>query len=159
MNIAEIEKKLSLMEERLQVTEDLEAIKQVHHKYMNAFTQAKWDDAFECFAEDCVLDVAPTGKFVVKGKAEIIKFYNEHLTNRHTGKEGDFLVHPIITVDGSKAKGNWLMYMMYPISGPDQHMVLIQGVYNAEYVKVNGQWKFSFLQHRPRIIEPSPSLP
>ena len=158
MTLEDMEKRLRAMEERIQATEDIEAIKQLHYRYMNGFTQAKWDEALDCFAEDCTLDVVPSGENVVKGKAEIEKAYGM-LASRHKGTEGDLVIHPIISVNGDKAKGKWLMYMMYPISGDDQHIILIQGIYNAEYVKVNGQWKFSFLQHRPRIIEPQPSLP
>ena len=142
-----------MIEERIQATEDIEAIKQLHYRYMTGFTQAKWDEALDCFAEDCTLDVTPSGENVVKGKAEIQKMY-AMLASRHKGTEGDLVIHPIVSVNGDKAKGNWLIYLMYSHPQTWQSLFWVQGIYTAEYVRENGKWKIKVLQWRERLGPP-----
>jgi hypothetical protein len=155
MNLEDMEKRLHLLEARVQTAEDIEAIKQLHYRYMDGMTQTRWDEVLDCFAEDATIDINPSGQGVGKGIKEIRRQYN-NLAKVHIGKDIDFAIHPRITVEGNKAKGKWLMYLaMYKINDSNQQQfVIMQGVYFAEYVKINGQWKFSFLQHRPRQIEP-----
>ena len=45
----EIVKRLRSIEERIQATEDIEAIKQLQYRYKNAFMQAKWDEVIDCY--------------------------------------------------------------------------------------------------------------
>ena len=68
------------------------------------------------------------------------------MAQHHNTKEGDWLVHPTITVEGDKAKGNWTNFMMFVGRGVDNDWGT--GTYDAEYVKINGQWKISRLFHR-----------
>jgi ketosteroid isomerase-like protein len=150
----ELEKRFKEIEARLQVAEDIEAIKQLQYKYMNAFMTAKWDEVIELFTKDARIDVIPNQQ--LRGKEAIEKVYKEELAVGHIGREGDFVIHPIITVNGHKATGNWLMYMMYCYRITGQPLFWIQGEYNAEYVKINGNWKFSYLYHRPRLGGPNP---
>ena len=157
MTLEEMEKRLKETEKRLRVYEDIEQIKQLQIRYVNALTYIKWDDLLDCFSEDSSVDVVAGG--LVKGKAEIAKLFRETISKIHIGKEGIFCVHPLITVDGDKAKGNWLMYMMYAHHRTWQSLYWIQGIYDAEYAKVNGKWKFSHLQWRPRLEPPGPPPP
>jgi len=159
MSMEDMEKRLAALEERVQATEDIEAIKQLHYRYMNGFTQAKWDEVLSCFAEDATIDIAPSGKAVGKGMAEIKRQYG-NMAKVHIGKEVDFVIHPQISVKGNKGQGQWLMYFVVYTENEakQQYFGIIQGIYIAEYVKVNGQWKFSFLQHRPRVIEASQGM-
>jgi len=151
------EKRLQEAEERIRINEDIEQIKQLHIRYVNALTFIKWDDVIDCFAEDSSIDVQFGG--LIKGKTKIARFFKEMLSQIHIGKEGIFAVHPQITVDGDRAKGNWLMYMMYADHRTWQSRYWIQGIYDAEYVRVNGSWKFSYLQWRPRLEPPGPPPP
>jgi hypothetical protein len=91
---------------------------------------------------------------LIKGKDNIAHFFLEKLPQIHIGKEGIFAVHPLISVDGDRAKGNWLMYMMYADHRTWQSRYWIQGIYDAEYVKLKGEWFFSHLQWRPRLEPP-----
>lgn len=150
MTIEEIEK-------RLQVVEDIEQIKQLHNRYMNALTFIDWDAIIACFAEESTLDVEFGG--FISGKTAIAKFFKEMLSRIHIGKEGIFAVHPLITVDGDLAKGNWLMYIMYADHRTWQSRYWLQGIYDAQYVRVNGEWKFRHLQWRPRLEPPGAPPP
>jgi hypothetical protein len=155
--LKETEKRLQEAEERIRINEDIEQIKQLHIRYVNALTFIKWDDVTDCFAEDSSIDVQFGG--LIKGKTKIARFFKEMLSQIHIGKEGIFAVHPQITVDGDRAKGNWLMYMMYADHRTWQSRYWIQGIYDAEYVRVNGSWKFSYLQWRSRLEPPGPPPP
>lgn len=149
MDPKEIEARLKALEERQQATEDLEAIKQLQYRYMNAFMFADWDTVLDCFTEDAVIDVTVDKQ--IKGKAEIEKIYREELGKGHVGSEGDFVIHPIISVNGDTAEGNWMMYMMYAYKPTGQSLFWVQGMYDAKYIKINGKWKFSYLYHKPRM--------
>jgi ketosteroid isomerase-like protein len=116
----------------------------------------KWDDVIDCFAEDCSIDVGFGG--FPKGKANVGKFFKEMLFQIHIGKEGIFSVHPLITVEGDTAKGNWLMYIMYADHRTWASRYWLQGIYDCEFVRENGEWKFSYLQWRPRL-EPPGAVP
>ena len=148
---------LEEMEKRLKGVEDIEQIKQLHHRYMNALTFIDWDAIIDCFAEESSIDVEFGG--LIKGKEGIARFFREMLSQIHIGKEGIFAVHPQIVVDGDSAKGNWLMYIMYADHRTWQARYWLQGIYDAEYMRVGGVWKFRHLQWRPRLEPPGPPPP
>lgn len=80
------------------------------------------------------------------------------------GQEGDFVVHPIISVDGDTAKGMWLLYLQYalprkfksrpPSMTTDDAPDWEQGYYEMEYIRQDGKWKISFLKFEPRLRSP-----
>jgi hypothetical protein len=148
MTLDDLGKRLAFVEKEVQVTRDIEAIKQLHYSYIMGFMLKKWDQVINCFSDDCVLDL---GAAPLKGMAEIEKIYRG-LSQHHTGKEGDWLVHPFITVDGDRAKGNWTNFMMFVDRGVDNDWGT--GTYDAEYTKINGQWKISRLYHRWNYAPP-----
>jgi len=164
MTLEELEKRLSDTEKRLEETQrilkvhdDIEQIKQLHQKYMNALAFINWGDIMDCFYEDSSIDVQFGG--LIKGKAKIAKFFNEQLSTIHNGKEGIFAIHPQITVTGDKAKGNWLMYIMYADHRTWASRYWLQGIYDADYIRVEGTWKFAHLQWRPRLEPPGAPPP
>ena len=74
----------------------------------------------------------------VRGRENIRHWFKEELSLTHSGHEGDVCIHPIITVDGDTAKGNWLLYMMYFYKRTGQSMFWVQGYYDNDYVRENG---------------------
>lgn len=143
------------IEERLQILEDIEAIKQLQYRYKNAFMQGQFDIVLDCFAESATIDIKPDGTAVGTGMEEIKRQFG-NMAKVHVGSETDIVYHPVISVNGDKAKGTWLVTdTMHIIDTPPQS---IYGIYTAEYIKIDGEWKFSFLQHRHRTIKPSESL-
>jgi ketosteroid isomerase-like protein len=149
------EKRLEALEARIQVLEDIEAIKQLQYRYKNAFQQAKWDDVLDCFSANPTIDIKPDGTNVGKGMAEVKRQFG-NMAKAHVGSETDFIYHPILSVNGNAAKGTWWVTDTMHIK--DQGEQSIYGIYTVEYVKENGKWKISFLQHRHRKIEPAESL-
>jgi hypothetical protein len=152
---------LEELEKRIQILEDIEEIKQLQIRYVNCLTTTKWDDVIDCFTENGVVDLESG---FARGKKEITKHFKETVAANHIGQEGNFVVHPIITVDGDKAKGSWLLYiqnsqprklhskpaMLATDDAPDW----MQGYYEMEYVRKNGKWKISLLKWRLRLISP-----
>ncbi len=155
--LKETEKRLQDAEERIRVNEDIEQIKQMQIRYANALAYVRWDDVIDCFAENSSIDVQFGG--FIKGKARIAKFFKEQLSLIHNGKEGLFMVHPQITVDGDKARGNWPMYIMYADHRTWASRYWLQGIYDADYIRVKGAWKFKHLQWRPRLEPPGTPPP
>ena len=138
---------LKEMEKRLRVTEDIEEIKQLQIHYVNCLTLAKYDEIIDCFAEDSEIHLSERTQ-PTKGKAAIAKVFRENIAKTHVGKEGDILIHPIISVDDNKAKGTWVIYLMYFHPQTHQSLFWVQGFYDMEYVRENGKWKFSFMGWR-----------
>ena len=152
---------LEELEKRIQILEDIEQIKELQIRYVNCLITTKWDEIIDCFAINGVLDLN-SGKAV--GKKAIENHFRKTVALNHIGQEGEFLVHPIVSVDGDKAKGSWLLYiqnaqprklkskpvMLTSDDAPDW----MQGYYEAEYIRENGKWKISLLKWRLRLISP-----
>ena len=114
MTLEELEKRLQATEAalaetqgRLRVVEDIEQIKQLQYRYLNAVMYTDWDIIPDMFAEDGAIKF---GKNMDKrtGKAAILEYFKGHIAQHHVGLEGDFEIHPLIKVDGDKATGNWV---------------------------------------------------
>jgi hypothetical protein len=165
VTLDELEKRLRSLEglaEKVKKLEDIEEIKQIQLRYVNSLTTADWDGVVSCFSQNAIVDLHSG---YVEGTEAISKLFREKISRMHVGLEGNFAVHPIISVDGDKAKGSWLMYIQFcrprelldfpPILGnetPDW----MQGFYEMEYLRENGQWKISFLRWRRRLLSPIP---
>jgi hypothetical protein len=155
MNLEELEK-------RLVILEDIEDIKKLQARYINCLTTTNWDDLLECFTEDAVIDI----KSKTRGKQELTKLFKEVFSKNHVGLEGNFLVQPIISVEGDKAKGNWLLYIQFSQPRKLDHKIdeisysgdeapdWMQGYYDMEYIKVDGKWRISYLKWRCRLWSP-----
>ena len=150
---------LEEMEKRLKTLEDIEEIKQLQGRYVNYLTTIKWDEVVNCFAENGVVDFGYRG---ATGKTEIEKLFREQISEMHVGLEGNFVVHPIISVQGDNASGSWLLYIQFfhPRELPadmkavmgDQIPDWMQGFYEMEYIREKGKWKISLLKWRRRLL-------
>jgi hypothetical protein len=154
---------LEEMERRIRNLEDIEAIKQLQVRYVNCLTTIDWDGLVDCFTVDAVVDLT-VGK--VKGKEAIEDFFKKKISITHVGLEGNFVVHPVISVEGDKARGSWLLYTYFSlphkiqinpsptadVDAPDW----MQGYHEMEYVKERSFWKISLLRWTRRIMSPRP---
>jgi hypothetical protein len=147
------------LENRLRTLEDIEEIKKLQVHYVNCLTTANYDALLDCFSEHSVVDLHAGS---AKNKHEREKLFKEIISKYHIGQEGNFVVHPIITVEGDKATGSWLLYIQYSLprkipptihfgeDAPDW----AQGYYDMEYVREAGKWKISALKWRFRLMSP-----
>lgn len=154
---------LEELERRVKTLEDINEIQKLQVHYVNCLTTASWPEVFECFSEDGVVDF-PQG--IARGKEEIKTIFRDVVAAMHVGLEGNFVVHPIVAVDGDRATGSWLLYIQFcrPRDLPSDFTDLIggetpdwmQGFYEMEYVRENGHWKISLLKWRRRLLSPRP---
>jgi hypothetical protein len=152
---------LEELEKRIRIIEDTEGIKQLQARYINALITTQWDTLIDCFTEDGVVDLMAG---LARGREAFTKLFKEKIALSHIGKEGCYVVHPIIDVEGDKAKASWLLYTMFsqphkiqrvpPDSGEADAPGWIQGYYEMEYVRDNGKWKISLLKWRSRLRSP-----
>jgi hypothetical protein len=152
---------LEEIEKRLKVLEDIEEIRQLQSRYVNCLTTIQWDDLVDCFAENGVVDL-PTG--IARGKKEIEKYFKEKIAITHIGMEGNFVVHPVISVDGDRATASWLLFTYFSmphkiqiapaLTADEDAPDWMSGFYDMEYVRENGVWKISLLKWRSRLRSP-----
>jgi hypothetical protein len=149
------------MERRLTRLEDIEEIRQLQSRYVNCLTTTQWDELVDCFTEDGVADLH-TG--TARGKKEIEEFFKGKIAITHIGMEGNFVVHPIISIEGNKAKASWLLFTYFSmphkiqidpaLTAEEDAPEWMQGYYDMEYLKSNGVWKISLLKWRSRLRSP-----
>jgi len=120
---------------RLQRLEDIEAIKQMHLEYTYALMAMQYDKMLECYAEDSTLELGPGT--AAKGKKEINGIFQNVLAKHSTLKDGHIIAQPVITVEGDRARGHWLLFI-FPAEPKGEW---VQGREETEYIKVGGQWK------------------
>jgi hypothetical protein len=145
---------LAELEKRVKALEDIEEIKQLHIKYILLLNEQKFDEMVDCFADDAKLNGLVKGKHLC-GKAEIAEeFIRMQKTMGETKywKGGQFLVHPIISVDGDTATGCWTWYRIgMPAiftSALGREVMLEEpreSRYDMVYKRVNGKWKMSVM--------------
>jgi hypothetical protein len=166
MSLEDLEKRVEALEgleKRVKVIEDIEEIKKLQLRYVNALTTVDWDEVVDCFAEDGVADLT-NGR--AKGKEQLYSLFREKISGMHQGLEGNFVVHPIVEVEGDRARGSWLLYIQFcrPRPLPQKFLAMIgnetpdwmQGYYEMEYVREKGKWKISLLRWRRRLLSPRP---
>ncbi|UCD56104.1 MAG: nuclear transport factor 2 family protein [Candidatus Hydrogenedentota bacterium] len=144
------------LEERITVIEDTESIKKLRARYCYlvddavAGDTAKWDEFMTHFVDDSWIDFELLGRH--EGKEAVGKFYREVVAST-LSYSAHMVSNPIIEVDGDEAQGRW--YVHVPLTGRAEDMAgWLQGRYEEEYVKVNGQWKWKSITARFDFITP-----
>ena len=137
MNMAQLAK-------RLQVLEDIEAIKKMKAEFHGLCDEGykDLDGIMDFFVEDGVWDGESFGTY--EGRAAIRAFFAD------APKMLPFVRHqimnPIIEVDGDTATGQWYLLQPCTTAGDNgEQAVWGSAKYKETYVRVNGQWKFQRL--------------
>jgi len=122
---------------------EIEAIKRVRILYSHYFDMADIDSLMELFTDDAVCEFGPNygGDWV--GKERIRAGYEEF-----SGDAGQFTgamhanTNEWIELTGANtAKARWYLLDL-SLSGPaDQNPLMLMGIYDDMYRKVDGQWK------------------
>jgi len=159
MTTGELEKTVEKLEKRISTLEDIEAIQKFHLHYIYLYNNHQHEEMVSCFAEDATID---TGVFKPrKGKEEIAELFRDEIPTVNTYTVAHVVVQPVITVDGDRAKGLWTMYLcFFDVPTPKGPSVrLLQALHDCEYVKVDGEWKYSsvkFIYPWPEQLECMP---
>ena len=98
---------------RLRRLEDIQEIRDLHHDYVFWINNCEWDKVIDCFTEDCSANIGKHG--LRKGKDALQKLFKVdiHNNNQGKGRDGHFVMQPVIAVDEDKASGYWLMYIIF----------------------------------------------
>ena len=136
-----LENEKAVLEKKIRTLEDVEAIKNMHKEYVYWLNNRQWDKMLGCFIENASADIGYHG--MRRGIREIEKLFKVDVAKVNSGREGHFAVQPVISVNGDKAKGHWLLYILFSDAATGQATKWIQGRYECEYVKELGKWKFS----------------
>lgn len=134
----------------IQLLADIEAIKQLKHRYCHAC-----DDNYNpatlapLFAENAVWDGGPLGR--AQGRQGIKEFFAAASGLVSFALHGASL--PVIEVKGDRATGIWALWQPMVMTQGDQAMWLI-AKYADKYIKVSGQWLFEEVIVTPRAFSP-----
>jgi len=148
MDIKEMETRLTALEKKVGILDDINEVKRLQRVYSYYVQHMMRDEIYDCFA-----DHAETALYWLEGTwlgKEGVKRYFGVGTDRPEPPPG-FLhqVMPIAGVvdvepNGERAKGRW--YAFGGVCTPDKdgklRGSLVGGIYEIEYIKQNGTWKF-----------------
>ena len=139
-DMASLEKRIKALEEECRRLSDIEAIKNLRHRYWRCVRERLWDDLIDCYAEDAAADFGNGLEF--HGKEAITKFYKD-IVAQGGGRLFPQGHNPELEITGDKtAKGLWLIDVLTVDAHADTGTRL--GVlYDEEYVKEKGDWKIS----------------
>ena len=136
------------LEQRIQVLEDIEAIKQLKALYCEICDDMHNPDRIaSVFADDPIWESDDFGK--AQGHTEIQalfkKFQDMFRFSQHN------IMNPRIEVTGDRATGIW--YIMGPWTftedGAEKWFALR---YDDDYVKIDGEWKYQHLRVALRMV-------
>ena len=135
---------LQALERRVQVLEDIEAIKRLKARYFRYLDSQRWDDLRELYAQDATTDYGD-GQYAFEGVDAIMDFLSRSLGALR--RNGRMLMHvghmPDIEITGeTTASGYWALddYSFDPEPEAGRRM---GAYYHDEYVKTGGEWKIS----------------
>ncbi|MBN1643680.1 MAG: nuclear transport factor 2 family protein [Dehalococcoidales bacterium] len=131
---------------RLQTLEDIEAIERLQHRYIYLLLNNQWQEMADCFTQDAYANIWRHGGH--QGKEAIYRLFTERIAKVNPAgekRDAHFTVMPVITVEGDKARGYWMLYIFAADPDNPGSVRYNQGLYDCEYARVNGEWKFSKL--------------
>ena len=144
----ELEKRLKTLEDSVRTVQDIEEIKNLQKIYGYYLEHWQWEEIVELFSDSPDTSVeAGTGVFL--GKESVKRFYShgrekvppEYL---HLMPQVNDVVH--IDADGKTAKGRWYGFgALATLIDGETRALWHSGIYENEYVKEGGKWKFKIL--------------
>jgi len=155
MTLQELEAKLNSLEGEIRQLKDIEEIKNLQKIYGFYLERWQYDDITDLFSDDPETSVEISNEGVYVGKKSIREFFSSLAKNPppeflHVMMQINGVVH--IDAGGKMAKGRWYGFgcLALPIQGVTIAL-FSNGVYEDEYIKENGKWKFKKL-HWNRIF-------
>lgn len=132
------------LEQRVQVLEDIEAIRKLKAAYCAACDDDHNGDAVAAlFVADGTW--GPTGRTPETGRDEIRDFMFGVRNRGQMKRSAHQVFNPVIEVDGDTASGQWRLLMMYTATD-EKSFVRIIGTYDETYVRTDQGWRFQSLE-------------
>jgi hypothetical protein len=154
MTTQELEKKVNELEAKLALVQSVQDIEKLQRAYGFYLDNRQWDHVVDLFSDNTEsLEISDSGVYL--GKAGVSRFFKGFL-----GKNGlpanpmalgiHMQLQGVVNVDagGDTAKGRWqcIMILATPLGGAVKPL-LGHGVYEDEYIKEGGIWKFKKMHY------------
>ncbi len=117
---------------------EIEAIKQLKHKYMRCLDQKRWDEIAECFTEDAECSYS-AGKYAFTGREQILTFLRQSMDRKSFLSSHRVHQPEIELTSPTTARGVWAMED-YVIDTERNLTIHGAAFYADEYVKLAGRW-------------------
>ncbi len=143
MNVEALEARIKALEKRLEVVEDIEAIKKLQKAYGYYVEHMMYQEIIDCFSDSpevCLnwLEGQYRGKEGVRKYFEFMKSAPPDFMHQVMQIAGIVDVNP----DGKTARGRWYAFGGIFIPGEgDVRRSFVSGIYENGYVKEDGIWK------------------
>src|SRR5512136_1243787 len=144
-----LQKRMMALEGRLRVLEDIEEIKKLQRIYGYYLDNKLWDEVVDLFSDHAEsISIGNRGMYL--GKKRVDTFFKKVFGGGKSGRQPRELhnhmqLQGVVNVDpgGKTAKGRWRALIQMTYQFPDGMQAgWGEGVYENEYVKENGKWKF-----------------
>ena len=149
---------LAGLRQRVQHLEDVQSIERLQRAYGHYVDKNLWDQIVDLFADDATVELDQRGVFV--GKAGIRRMFLEKMGRGKVGLQKGTLfnhiqVEGVIDVDPDGRTGKARYHAIIQVSGFGRlEGFWSDGIYENEYVKENGVWKFHKLKFWPTYYTP-----
>ena len=102
----------------------------------------EWQHMADCFTENALMHLYRHPR--CHGREQIRDYFVNNMSKVNSGKGRDshFATLPVIEIDGDKASGHWMLYILIsdPVTGNALRWKF--GRYECKYEKIDGKWKF-----------------
>ncbi|MFB6309805.1 MAG: nuclear transport factor 2 family protein [Salinirussus sp.] len=115
------------------------AIARLKYRYQRAIDEDDTDTLLDCFTDDAVIDHVD-GRGTMTGREEYAEWCRD--TTSGAMNSMHMAMNPLIDVDGDEAAAKWNYLVMIE---EGDHFEFGQGEYRDEYVRVDGEWKYTLL--------------
>jgi ketosteroid isomerase-like protein len=154
---ADLEGRIKELEAKVQELTDREEIRDLRYRYHEYVNEGKFAQIADLFTDDGVLDFGHLGK--AKGSEELKRFFGALNEPRPQSERSrpritwvkQFIHNHIIHVRGDRGDG-FAYLEAKPIYNGEAFLVAAR--YDDEYVRQNGQWKFSKMSLVPYFMVP-----
>jgi hypothetical protein len=132
---------LAALAQRLLRLENIEAIRRLKARYLNACDQKDRDQVRACFSDgEMAIDTAHLGLFATAD--DFVAMYadaalHEHVLDKHQAGNAEIEI-----LDDNRARGLWCLDYRN-INTRDRTMTLMSVIYHDTYEKIGGEWKIS----------------
>ncbi len=150
MTVEEMEAKIKALESQVKILQDIEDIKRLQRAYGYYLEHWMADEVIDCFADgpDTAL-MLYVGTYL--GKEGIRRYFGTYWGGQEIDPE---FLHEVmqlsgivdVETDGQTAKGRWYGFGVVAIpTGGGVGQAFMGGIYQADYIKQDGKWKFKKL--------------
>jgi hypothetical protein len=157
MTPKELEARLKTLEDEITRLKDIEEIRKLQKIYCYYLERWQVDQVIPLWSDDpdASVEIANSGVYV--GKKSIEKLFSLTIDNSPEFLHVLMPVNDVIDVDtgGKTAKGRWYGIGCYAVKVEGKTKAIFSnGVYENEYVKENGKWKFKKIHWYETFFSP-----